>query len=219
MVSKELPAKKAVERTLPVASGLPALAIKEPFEYAAQEGKTQLCKKDLQKLKKGVQRITNLPIQYEDPTGAHISQIVAIIRRHHRRNKIKVVVVDYLQLVNGDFRLSKEQQMSQISHALQGLAKELDICMILLSQQNKEGGTKHAESITEDADLFISIAQDRAKTIGNDPNPNFGKYLGLACRKDRHNGNGGSILPVILNKDLLKFTELRPYDFDEHLKS
>ncbi len=91
-------------------------------------------------------------------------------------------------------RESREQQLSHASGILADLSKELGFCLLLGSQLNKEGAAKHAEAINEDADLHLQITQDSNK-----------KHLGLAVVKDRHHGQGGRLLPIVLDDRLLRF--------------
>lgn len=207
-ISLEMPAEKLIDRNIVFASRLPAKAWTDPLEYARSQGKEEPTKEHLKQIGGAVKRIQNAPIEYEDPSNCSIGQIIAIIRRHVRRNRTRVVVVDYLQLIKGEKGLSREQQLSEISHALQSIAKELGLCLILLSQQNKEGGTKHAESITEDADLVMAIMKDLEKDSAT-----FGQHKGIMVRKDRHYGNNGLILPLYLIKDMLRFEE---HQFDPY---
>jgi replicative DNA helicase len=89
---------------------------------------------------------------------------------------------------------SREQQLAHASGVLADLAKELGICLILGSQLNKEGASKHAEAINEDADLHLQIHQDEQK-----------KHIGILVHKDRHNGHGGCRLPIVMHETLLQF--------------
>lgn len=202
MISLEMPADKIVERIIPLASDRPAAAISDPLSYAKQNGASRPTKEHLLGIKNAFRRIHDSPIEIEDPSNASIAQVLATIRKHARKNGVKVVAVDYLQLIRGNGSLSREQQMSEISHSLQGVAKELGLSMILLSQQNKEGGTKHAEAIAEDADTVLSILQDRDKESDN-----YGKHQGVMIRKDRHNGNTGVIMPIYFDKPMIRFSQ------------
>lgn len=201
VISLEMPDKAIASRNLVIASRMPALAVSDPIAYAQLQGKEKPTKSHLLAMQKGMNDLRSKPIQFEDPTSPRMSQIVAIIRRHVRKHGTKAVAVDYLQLIKGDSKSwSKEQEVADISHTFQALAKELGIAIVLLSQQNKDGGTKYAEAITEDADAILSIIQNQ------DPDDDdFKKHIGIGVRKDRHHGNTGEFLPVVLNKEILKF--------------
>jgi replicative DNA helicase len=206
-ISLEMPDHKIAERNLIIASGLPCLAVSDPRRYSMEKwGNKNPAKEQMVAINKGLKLLRDRPMYWEDPTAPTIAQVEAIIRRNHRKHGIKAVAIDYIQLMRGRKSKggSKEQEVADISHTLQGLMKELGIHLLLLSQQNKEGGTKYAEAIAEDADGIVSIIQDR------DPlSKDFGKHLGMGIRKDRHNGNTGDFLPVILNKEMLKFETIQ----------
>lgn len=75
----------------------------------------------------------------DDTFGLHISELRARARRLHAkvRNGLRLLIVDYLQLVRGDGE-SEETRISSVAKALKGLAKELGIPVIALAQLNRE---------------------------------------------------------------------------------
>jgi len=160
IISLEMPDHKIAERNLIMASDLPARAISDPLEYSKESGNQKPTIQHLRNVQIGINSIMQMPIHFEDPTGANINQIVAIIRRNAKEHDIRAVAVDYIQLIRGNSKsFSKEQEVAEISHAFQALAKELKIVIILLSQQNQDGDTKHSKAISEDADAIFTIVQ------------------------------------------------------------
>jgi hypothetical protein len=71
---------------------------------------------------------------------------------------------------------------------------------MLLSQQNDEGNTKYAKVIEEDAHLILSIIQNQDKE-----SQDFKKHLGILCKKDRHHGNTGHMLNLVLEPKSIQF--------------
>ena len=76
-------------------------------------------------------------IVIDDSPGASILEIRAKARRMASQHKIDMIVVDYLQLVEGSIRSDiREQEIAHISRALKRLARELDVAVIAVSQLN-----------------------------------------------------------------------------------
>ena len=111
---------------------------------------------------------------YIDETGAPtVLEIRAKSRRLHAQHGLDLVIVDYLQLAHGGRNSqSREQEISEISRGLKGLAKELDIPVIALSQLNRGPETRKEDkrpmladlresgAIEQDADLIAFIYRD-----------------------------------------------------------
>jgi replicative DNA helicase len=151
----------------------------------------------LRAIKTAARKISEAPFHIEDMNGANVYQIASCIRRAHRKTPLKVVVVDFAQRIRPapeKIRESREQQLAHASNYLADLSKELGFCLLLPSQLNKEGAAKHAEAINEDADLHLQIRQDANHM-----------HLGIAVVKDRHSGQDGTLLPIVLDGPMLRF--------------
>jgi replicative DNA helicase len=127
----------------------------------------------------------------------------AMIRRYHRMHGIKVAIVDQIGLLRGERRQggNAEEELRLISNGFQELAHELGITIIVLCQVTAEGETKSARAIEEDADWWLSIILERDKKKSN-----FGEHQHILVAKDSHNGKGGERIPLILDRDTLRFT-------------
>ena len=204
-LSAEMTRDDCVSRLLPQASGLPALVYSDPATYLMRSGHKSFTKDQLTSMKEGAENIKDSPIFFEDPTAPTIDQVRALIRKHVRKNKVFLVVVDYIGLIRCPGQKDERMELQEISRQLQGIAKELSLHIIVLTQQNEKGQTKGARAAEEDADALLAIAQDRVETINGQKNPDFGKKLGIDIRKDRHHGASGTRLPIFLNKENLIF--------------
>jgi replicative DNA helicase len=201
--SLEMPAEALMNRMLAYVARRPGDALTDPLRYCREVMIATGPTIDMQKaVMSAAQKIAALPFAIEDLIGATVYQIAACIRRAHRKNPLKLVAVDYAQRIRPapeKIRESREQQLAHASNYLADLAKELGFCLLLASQLNKEGAAKHAEAINEDADLHLQIVQDRSG-----PNPTF-KHQGIAVVKDRHHGQDGALLPIVLDGPMLRF--------------
>ncbi|MFO0690732.1 MAG: replicative DNA helicase [Myxococcota bacterium] len=118
-------------------------------------------------------RLAEAGIWIDDTGASSILEIRAKCRRLHSQKGLDLVVVDYLQLARGDRNVQhREQEISEISRGLKGLAKELDLPVIALSQLNRGPETRKEDkrpmladlresgAIEQDADLIAFIYRD-----------------------------------------------------------
>jgi replicative DNA helicase len=113
-----------------------------------------------------VGRLSPLPI-YINTTARNIPEILTICHERQQNNGLDLVVVDYLQLVNG-LGKSREQEVSAVSRGLKEIALEFNIPVIALSQLNrsvgnKEPGLEHLResgAIEQDADNIIFLHEE-----------------------------------------------------------
>ncbi|MEG1498130.1 MAG: replicative DNA helicase [Bacteroidales bacterium] len=118
-----------------------------------------------------VQSLTESPLFIDDTPALTMFELRAKCRRLKQQHDIKMVFIDYLQLMRGgnDYKGNREQEISQISRQLKGLSKELKIPILALSQLSRavetRGGTKKPQlsdlresgAIEQDADMVIFI--------------------------------------------------------------
>jgi len=192
--------KAAYTRCIIQTSKLKATAISSPLEYAQLENRETLTEQETRTIEMALKKLTNGCFHFDAPPNRHIQTIASCIRRAHRLHNIKVAFVDYVQLIKGERGMSKEQEMMGVSNTLQELASNLGICLIVMSQENSDGETKHARAIEEDSDWTISIVQEQDKT-----KKDYKKHRHILVTKDRHNGKSGNVLPVVLDREFVRF--------------
>jgi replicative DNA helicase len=116
--------------------------------------------------KKGIDRLAKAPIFIDDTPALNIFELRAKCRRLKNKHNIGFIIIDYLQLMSGagdNKGGNREQEISQISRALKGLAKELQVPIIALSQLSRAvESRKEGEKIPQLSDLRESgaIEQD-----------------------------------------------------------
>jgi replicative DNA helicase len=130
-------------------------------------------------------------------------------------------VLDYLQLMSGDFRSeNRVQEISHISRHLKGLARELNVPVLAASQlsraveqrQNKRpmlSDLRESGSIEQDADVVIFIFRDEYYTKEETERPNIAE---LAVAKHR-NGPTGKV-ELFFQTELAQFHDLEARSFD-----
>ena len=106
----------------------------------------QLDPSDWERLDKRIGRLTDAPIYVDDTPGLSVFELKTKARRLVREKGVKIIMIDYLQLMNANGMKfgSRQEEVSTISRSLKGLAKELDIPVLAVSQlsrnvENREG--------------------------------------------------------------------------------
>src|SRR5690606_2901524 len=100
-----------------------------------------LAERDFPRLTQAAGEIASAPLFVDDTSGLSILQIRACARRLWQQHQIKLMVIDYLQLLHSETRRAKDnrqQQIAEISSGIKALAKELQNPIIILSQLNRE---------------------------------------------------------------------------------
>ena len=128
---------------------------------------------DWMKLASASSILAEAPIYIDDTAGINIMEIRAKCRKLKMEKNIGLIVIDYLQLIQGSGKrnASREQEISEISRSLKVLAKELDVPVIALSQLSR-GAEKREEkrpmlsdlresgAIEQDADIVMFLYRD-----------------------------------------------------------
>ena len=117
---------------------------------------------------RGIQRLAQAPLFIDDTPALNIFELRAKCRRLKNKHNIGMIIIDYLQLMSGTGEgrnTNREQEISNISRNLKGLAKELNIPIIALSQLSRaveQRGAKEGSRVPQLSDLRESgaIEQD-----------------------------------------------------------
>ena len=128
---------------------------------------------DWVKLATALGPLSEAPIYVDDTPGISIMEIRAKCRKLKLEKNIGLVVIDYLQLIQGTGKrgASREQEISEISRSLKILAKELDIPVIALSQLSRAAeqrpdhrpmlsDLRESGAIEQDADIVMFLYRD-----------------------------------------------------------
>lgn len=150
-------------------------------------------------LVRAAEKLSAASIWIDDTPAATVLEIRAKCRRMHAQRGLDLVIVDYLQLARADNRHgSREQEISEISRGLKGLAKELNIPVIALSQLNRGPETRKDDkrplladlresgAIEQDADIIGFIYRD----VVYDPETEHPNLAELLIRKQRNGPTG-----------------------------
>ena len=190
--------------------------------------KGSLADHEFQQLHQRISRISEAPIFIDDTPGLSVFELRAKCRRLKAQHGIQMVIIDYLQLMTagGDTKGgNREQEISTISRSIKGIAKELDVPVIALSQLSRavetRGGDKRpvlsdlreSGAIEQDADIvaFLYRAEYYGITEDQEGNPTQGK--GTVIIAKHRNGATGDVNLKFVGR-LAKFANVDGYDFD-----
>ena len=133
----------------------------------------QLQDADWEKLMMAMGSLSNAGIFIDDTPGVRINEIRAKCRRLKQEHGLGMILIDYLQLIQGSGRPgeNRQQEVSEISRSLKGLARELQVPVIALSQlsrgveqrQDKRpmmSDLRESGSIEQDADIVAFLYRD-----------------------------------------------------------
>jgi replicative DNA helicase len=164
-------------------------------------------KKEIGEITSTVNELKGTPLWIDDAASSSILDIRAKARRIDAKNRLGLVVIDYLQLIRGtDSRAPREQQIADISRGVKGMAKELNIPVLVLSQLNRESekenrnprlsDLRESGSIEQDADVVLLLHRakksDDDEAIDEGGMPGEVEHIKLIIAKQR-NGPVGEV--------------------------
>jgi replicative DNA helicase len=148
----------------------------------------QLTQYEWEQFDKNINQLLDAPLFVDDTPSLSVFELRSKARRLVKEHKVQCLIIDYLQLMNASGMSfgSREQEVSIISRSLKGLAKELDIPIIALSQLNRgvEGRTgiegkrpqlsdlRESGAIEQDADMVCFIHRPEYYKITEDAQGN-----------------------------------------------
>ena len=127
---------------------------------------------DWTRLARRMGEVSNAPLFIDDSPNMSMMEIRAKCRRLKQRHDLKLVIIDYLQLMSSGKRVeSRQQEVSEFSRALKLLAKELDVPVIAISQLNRGpeqrtdkkpqmSDLRESGSIEQDADMVLLLHRE-----------------------------------------------------------
>lgn len=197
-------------------------------------------RQDFEKLTRSAAALSQLPIWIDDSPGLSLLELRAKVRRVQsefersddtgkKTKRVGLIIIDYLQLMRGrDGAQSREQEISEISRGLKGLAKELSMPVIALSQLNRAvesrgdkskrpqiSDLRESGAIEQDADNIVFIYRD--DYYNRDGTTEDSNIAELIIAKQRNGPTGTA--KVRFDRQYTRFDNLSdeeyPEDFDE----
>lgn len=183
-------------------------------------------KEDWNKLTSAAGRLAEAPIFIDDSSNITVLEMRAKARRlKMEHGGISLIVVDYLQLMKGRGNFERrEQEISEISRSLKGLAKELHVPVIALSQLNRMvearqdrrptlADLRESGAIEQDADVIMFLYRDEVYNRNNASN----KGLAEIIISKQRNGPTGTIKLTFLSSStrFVPYTDKQYEDSEE----
>lgn len=178
---------------------------------------------DWPKLSLAVGKLASAPLFIDDSPSLGILELRAKARRLKVEKNIGMIIIDYLQLVQGSASSeNRQQEISAISRSLKALAKELDIPVLALSQLSRavesRGGDKRpmlsdlreSGAIEQDADLVIFIYRPEVYQILYDEENNSLEGIAEIIIGKQRNGPTGTVKLAFID-DYARFENLSMY--------
>lgn len=186
---------------------------------------------DFNALARAAGDLADLPLYIDDTPGLSIAALRTRARRLKRQRGIGLVVVDYLQLLQGSNRSqdNRVNEISEITRGLKTLAKELDIPVIALSQLSRQveqredkrpqlADLRESGTIEQDADIVLFVYREEyyhETKKPEDGSDKFQSWLEKAERiqgraevivaKQRHGATG--IVPMMFTREFTRFSD------------
>ena len=209
--SLEMPASQLVQRIICSMGGI--------------EGSTmrtgEILKTNANKYYAAAERVSKCNLYIDDTPGVKINEIVAKCRKLKQEHGLKLIVIDYLQLITGSSnnRESRQQEVSDISRQLKMLARELDVPVIALSQLSRSveqrpnkrpmmSDLRESGAIEQDADIVTFIYREGYYKASEGKEEEDNGLTEIIIAKHR-NGATGEV-NLAFEKNFSRFTDLAP---------
>ena len=170
----------------------------------------QLEQPEWERLDKKLRKLTGAPIYIDDTPGLSVFELRTKARRLVREKGVKLLMIDYLQLMNANGMKfgSRQEEVSTISRSLKGIAKELNIPVLALSQlsrnvENREGlegkrpqlsDLRESGAIEQDADMVLFVHRPEYYHIYQDEKGNDLHGMAQIIIAKHRKGSVGDVL-------------------------
>ena len=144
---------------------------------------------DFEKIRNHKIELEHLPLYVDETGGLSISQLTARARRLKRQRGLDVLIVDYIQLLQGSGKRAdnRVQEVTEITTRLKALAKELNVPIIALSQLSRQvenrddkrpqlADLRESGSIEQDADVVMFVFREEYYLQNKEPRPGTPEY-------------------------------------------
>lgn len=211
--SLEMSKEQLVDRLLSMESGVDAWALRTG----------NLTDADFEKIGQAMGTLSEAQIYIDDTPGITVSDLRTKARREAHQRELGLIIVDYLQLMSGSSRYggdgNRVQEISEISRGLKGIARELNVPVLALSQLSRSvesrtpqipqlSDLRESGSIEQDADVVAFIYREEYYN----PETDRKKITDILIKKHRNGPTGGVELYFDNEKQRFRSVDSRRQD-------
>lgn len=204
--SLEMPAEQLIRRCISAMGGIDGSLLRN----------AEILKNDANKYYAATERVSECNLYIDDTPGIKINDLIAKARRLKQDHGLCLIMIDYLQLIVGNGKESRQQEVSDISRQLKGLARELEVPVIALSQLSRSlekrddkrpmmSDLRESGAIEQDADIIVFLYREGYYDQSADKQQDTG-IVEVNIAKHR-NGPTGKI-EVAFEKNYSRFSDL-----------
>src|SRR6266567_1929368 len=179
--SLEMSAEQLATRIIAEQTGIPSSTIR----------RGGIDQQKFDRLKDVTVELQHLPLFIDETGGLTIAQLAARARRLKRQKGLDLLVVDYIQLLQGSSRRGQEnrvQEVTEITTSLKALAKELNVPVVALSQLSRQvenrddkrpqlSDLRESGSIEQDADVVLFVFREEYYLSNKEPRPGSDDHI------------------------------------------
>ena len=163
---------------------------------------------DFDRIAEAAREMESIPFYIDETGGLSIAQLAARARRLKRQKGLDLIIVDYIQLLQGSTRRAAEgrvQEVSEITTSLKALAKELSLPIIALSQLSRQvenrddkrpqlSDLRESGSIEQDADVVLFVFREEYYLRNREPRPGTEEHFKWQTEMDAAHGKAEVII-------------------------
>ena len=173
-----------------------------------------LTRDDLSDIVDASERLEDLKLYIDDTAGLRILEMRSKLRRLKHEHGLDLIVLDYLQLMQGGRQENRQQEISEISRSLKAMARELEVPILALSQLSRNvemraekkpqlSDLRESGSLEQDADIVMFLYRDEYYNRDDAESQNIAE---LIIAKNR-NGPTTNV-KLQFNKEIMRFGDL-----------
>lgn len=202
--SLEMSKGQLAERLLSTTSGVNSFNLKTG----------NLTEEEMRQLINAVEEISELRLYIDDTAGMTLLEMRSKLRQLKHETGLDLIVIDYLQLMQGGRAENRQQEISEISRSLKALAREMDVPILALSQLSRSvemradkkpqlSDLRESGSLEQDADIVMFLYRDEYYNRDDTANENLAE---LIIAKNRNGPT--TTIPLQFNKEIMRFGDL-----------